>query len=66
MNLYCIAWLQNYELQLASYSAGLETLLNVPIKRTMLQSPADVVRDEVGVLLMQLMYVMFNVCYLSF
>ena len=39
---------QDYELQLASYSAGLETLLNVPIKRTMLKSPASTVRQEVG------------------
>lgn len=38
---------QDYELQLASYSAGLETLLNIPIKKTMLQSPATVVREEV-------------------
>lgn len=39
--------LQDYELQLASYSSGLETLLKIPIKRTMLQSPASVVRQEV-------------------
>ena len=39
---------QDYELQLASYSAGLETLLNVPIKTTMLKSPATTVRQEVG------------------
>lgn len=38
---------QDYELQLASYSSGLETLLKIPIKRTMLQSPASVVRQEV-------------------
>lgn len=38
---------QDYELQLASYSSGLETLLKIPIKRTMLQSPASVVRHEV-------------------
>lgn len=38
---------QDYELQLASYSSGLETLLKIPIKRTMLQSPATVVRHEV-------------------
>lgn len=38
---------QDYELQLASYSSGLETLLKIPIKRTMLQSPASVVRNEV-------------------
>lgn len=43
----CVACFQDYELQLASYSAGLETLLNIPIKRTMLQSPASVVRQEV-------------------
>ena len=35
------------ELQLASYSSGLETLLNIPIKRTMLQSPATVIAEEV-------------------
>lgn len=40
-------YLQDYELQLASYSSGLETLLKIPIKRTMLQSPASVVRREV-------------------
>lgn len=38
---------QDYELQLASYSSGLETLLNIPIKRTVLKSPASVVRHEV-------------------
>ncbi|KAE8290873.1 Desmoplakin [Larimichthys crocea] len=42
----CAASIKDYELQLASYSAGLETLLNIPIKRTMLQSPASVVRQE--------------------
>uniref|UniRef100_A0A674F2L7 Desmoplakin n=1 Tax=Salmo trutta TaxID=8032 RepID=A0A674F2L7_SALTR len=42
----CTTSFQDYELQLASYSAGLETLLNIPIKRTMLQSPATVVRQE--------------------
>ncbi|XP_024129919.1 desmoplakin isoform X2 [Oryzias melastigma] len=42
----CAASIKDYELQLASYSSGLETLLNVPIKRTMLQSPASVVRQE--------------------
>ena len=44
---------QDYELQLASYSAGLETLLNIPIKRTMLKSPATTVRQEVGAPLIQ-------------
>ncbi|XP_056326694.1 desmoplakin-A isoform X2 [Danio aesculapii] len=42
----CAASIKDYELQLASYSAGLETLLNIPIKRTMLQSPATVLREE--------------------
>lgn len=42
----CAASIKDYELQLASYSSGLETLLNIPIKRTMLQSPASVVRQE--------------------
>ncbi|KAF7222469.1 desmoplakin-A isoform X2 [Nothobranchius furzeri] len=42
----CAASINDYELQLASYSSGLETLLNVPIKKTVLQSPAKVVRQE--------------------
>ncbi|XP_030630264.1 desmoplakin-A isoform X1 [Chanos chanos] len=42
----CALSIKDYELQLASYSAGLETLLNIPIKRTMLQSPATVLRQE--------------------
>ncbi|XP_053351641.1 desmoplakin-A isoform X2 [Clarias gariepinus] len=42
----CAASIKDYELELASYSAGLETLLNIPIKRTMLQSPATVVNQE--------------------
>ncbi|XP_067462071.1 desmoplakin-A isoform X2 [Thunnus thynnus] len=42
----CAASIKDYELQLASYSSGLETLLNIPIKRTMLQSPASMVRQE--------------------
>ncbi|XP_039999052.1 desmoplakin isoform X2 [Xiphias gladius] len=42
----CAASIKDYEMQLASYSSGLETLLNIPIKRTMLQSPASVVRQE--------------------
>uniref|UniRef100_A0A8P4KSB6 Desmoplakin a n=1 Tax=Dicentrarchus labrax TaxID=13489 RepID=A0A8P4KSB6_DICLA len=37
----CATSIKDYELQLASYSSGLETLLNIPIKRTMLQSPAS-------------------------
>ncbi|KAK5889092.1 hypothetical protein CesoFtcFv8_015124 [Champsocephalus esox] len=42
----CASSIKEYELQLASYSSGLETLLNIPIKRTMLRSPASVVRQE--------------------
>ncbi|XP_061588347.1 desmoplakin-A-like isoform X2 [Cololabis saira] len=42
----CASSIKDFELQLASYSSGLETLLNVPIKRTMLQSPASVIRQE--------------------
>ncbi|XP_076601134.1 desmoplakin-A isoform X3 [Chaetodon auriga] len=42
----CAASIKDYELQLASYTSGLETLLNIPIMRTMLQSPASVIRQE--------------------
>ncbi|KAF4116930.1 desmoplakin-A isoform X1 [Onychostoma macrolepis] len=42
----CAASIKDYELQLASYTAGLETLLNIPIKRTMLQSPSTELRQE--------------------
>ncbi|XP_076000743.1 desmoplakin-A isoform X2 [Genypterus blacodes] len=42
----CADSIKDYELQLASYSAGLETLLNIPIKKTMLQSPSNVIRQE--------------------
>lgn len=41
--------LQDYELQLASYTSGLETLLNIPIKRSMVQSPSGVIMQEVRV-----------------
>uniref|UniRef100_A0A3B4AIE6 Desmoplakin spectrin-like domain-containing protein n=1 Tax=Periophthalmus magnuspinnatus TaxID=409849 RepID=A0A3B4AIE6_9GOBI len=41
----CAASIKDYELQLASYSAGLETLLNIPIKKTMIQSPASVANE---------------------
>ncbi|XP_062412010.1 desmoplakin-A-like isoform X2 [Sardina pilchardus] len=42
--------IKDYEMQLASYSAGLETLLNIPIKRNLLQSPALTVTQEVSTL----------------
>ncbi|KAM4728803.1 desmoplakin-A isoform 2-T2 [Anableps anableps] len=44
----CATSIKNYELELASYSSGLGTLLNVPVKRTLLQSPASSVRKEAG------------------
>nr|XP_055041738.1 desmoplakin-B isoform X2 [Misgurnus anguillicaudatus] len=44
----CINAIKNYELELASYSAGLETLLNIPIKRTVLQSPSSAIVEEVS------------------
>ncbi|XP_065112539.1 desmoplakin-B isoform X2 [Paramisgurnus dabryanus] len=44
----CINAIKNYELELASYSAGLETLLNIPIKRTVLQSPSSAIAKEVS------------------
>ncbi|XP_050994500.1 desmoplakin-B isoform X2 [Labeo rohita] len=44
----CINAIKNYELELASYSAGLETLLNIPIKRTVLQSPSSTISEEVS------------------
>ncbi|KAE8597867.1 hypothetical protein XENTR_v10016627 [Xenopus tropicalis] len=42
----CASGIKDYELQLASYSSGLETLLNIPIKRTMVQSPSGVITQE--------------------
>ncbi|NP_001410356.1 desmoplakin-B [Danio rerio] len=44
----CISAIKNYELELATYSAGLETLLNIPIKRTVLQSPSSSIAEEVS------------------
>uniref|UniRef100_A0A6Q2XW86 Desmoplakin b n=1 Tax=Esox lucius TaxID=8010 RepID=A0A6Q2XW86_ESOLU len=38
--------LDDYELELTSYSAGLETLLNIPLKRTILQSPSTQLTEE--------------------
>ncbi|CAL8279824.1 unnamed protein product [Lota lota] len=46
----CASSIKDYELQLATYSAGLKTLLNIPIKRTVLKSPATTVRQEATVL----------------
>ncbi|XP_036438172.1 desmoplakin isoform X2 [Colossoma macropomum] len=44
----CVNAIKGYEVELASYSAGLETLLNIPIKRTMLQSPSTAMIQEVS------------------
>ncbi|XP_064409492.1 desmoplakin isoform X6 [Latimeria chalumnae] len=42
----CSSSIKDYELQLASYSSGVETLLNIPIKKTLVQSPSNVVLQE--------------------
>ncbi|XP_040041127.2 desmoplakin-B isoform X2 [Gasterosteus aculeatus] len=39
-NELCANAIKDYETDLVSYSSGLETLLNIPIKRTMLKSPS--------------------------
>lgn len=39
--------LQDYESDLAAYTSGLETLLDIPIKRTMLKSPTVDLNQEV-------------------
>uniref|UniRef100_A0A8C2GF29 Desmoplakin b n=1 Tax=Cyprinus carpio TaxID=7962 RepID=A0A8C2GF29_CYPCA len=44
----CMNAIKNYELELATYSAGLETLLNIPIRRTVLQSPSSSISEEVS------------------
>uniref|UniRef100_A0A3B3V8A4 Desmoplakin n=1 Tax=Poecilia latipinna TaxID=48699 RepID=A0A3B3V8A4_9TELE len=47
----CVNTIKDYETDLASYTSGLETLLNVPIKRTMLQSPLMDLNKEVAIYL---------------
>ncbi|XP_043364283.1 desmoplakin isoform X4 [Dermochelys coriacea] len=42
----CGAAIKDYELLAASYSSGLETLLNIPIKKTIVQSPAGLILQE--------------------
>ncbi|NWX36150.1 DESP protein, partial [Notiomystis cincta] len=42
----CSAAIKDYELQVASYSSGLETLLNIPIKKSVVQSPAVLILQE--------------------
>uniref|UniRef100_A0A673W033 Desmoplakin n=1 Tax=Salmo trutta TaxID=8032 RepID=A0A673W033_SALTR len=46
----CVNSIKDYELELASYSAGLETLLNIHMKRTMLQSPSTKLTEETTLL----------------
>ncbi|XP_039985021.1 desmoplakin [Xiphias gladius] len=42
----CVNSIKDYETDLASYTSGLETLLNIPIKRTMLKSPSmDLIQE---------------------
>ncbi|XP_077389826.1 desmoplakin-B isoform X2 [Festucalex cinctus] len=42
----CVTSIKDYETDLGSYTSGLETLLNIPIKRTMLRSPSiDLVQE---------------------
>ncbi|XP_062251125.1 desmoplakin-B isoform X2 [Platichthys flesus] len=42
----CVNSVKDYEAYLASYTSGLETLLNIPIKRTMLRSPSMDLHQE--------------------
>ncbi|KAM4574480.1 uncharacterized protein V3H82_009165 isoform 2-T2 [Fundulus diaphanus] len=42
----CVNTIKDYETDLNSYTSGLETLLSVPIKRTMLKSPAMDLNQE--------------------
>uniref|UniRef100_A0A8C4GX11 Desmoplakin b n=1 Tax=Dicentrarchus labrax TaxID=13489 RepID=A0A8C4GX11_DICLA len=42
----CVNSIKDYETDLASYTSGLETLLNIPIKRTMLRSPTMDLNQE--------------------
>uniref|UniRef100_A0A671W0S5 Desmoplakin b n=1 Tax=Sparus aurata TaxID=8175 RepID=A0A671W0S5_SPAAU len=42
----CVNSIKDYETDLASYTSGLESLLNIPIKRTMLKSPSMDLNQE--------------------
>ncbi|KAM6962578.1 desmoplakin-B [Aplochiton taeniatus] len=46
----CVNTIKDHEMELASYSSGLETLLNIPIKRTLLQSPSTELTHEATLL----------------
>ncbi|XP_059828273.1 desmoplakin-like isoform X2 [Hypanus sabinus] len=43
---HCATSVKDYELQLASYSAGLETLRNIPVKRQVAQSISSTILHE--------------------
>uniref|UniRef100_A0A8C5A664 Desmoplakin b n=1 Tax=Gadus morhua TaxID=8049 RepID=A0A8C5A664_GADMO len=45
----CVSSIKDYESDLAAYGSGLETLLNIPIKRTILTSPSTELNQEVAV-----------------
>lgn len=42
----CSDSIKDYELQLASYSSGLETLLNIPLQRSIIKSPSTTIQQE--------------------
>ncbi|XP_075901736.1 desmoplakin-B isoform X2 [Nelusetta ayraudi] len=42
----CVESIRDYETDLAAYTSGLETLLNIPIKRTMVKSPSTDLHQE--------------------
>lgn len=55
MNFMTAFVFQDYETDLAAYTSGLETLLNIPIKRTMLKSPSmDLNREVIPLILFDL------------
>uniref|UniRef100_A0A3B4Y9Q9 Desmoplakin n=1 Tax=Seriola lalandi dorsalis TaxID=1841481 RepID=A0A3B4Y9Q9_SERLL len=45
-NVACVNSIKDYETDLASYTSGLETLFNIPVKRTMLNSPSVDLHQE--------------------
>uniref|UniRef100_A0A3B4XVV0 Desmoplakin n=1 Tax=Seriola lalandi dorsalis TaxID=1841481 RepID=A0A3B4XVV0_SERLL len=47
-NVACVNSIKDYETDLASYTSGLETLFNIPVKRTMLNSPSVDLHQEVA------------------
>ncbi|XP_072244874.1 uncharacterized protein [Leuresthes tenuis] len=64
-NVACVNAIKDYEADLASYTSGLETLLNIPIKRIMLKSPSMELNQEVTLLqtrYMELLTMSGNYC----